>query len=69
VTPVLTMRASGVIPSCFAFVSDMITTAAAPLLSGRQLTAVMVPSGQKTGVSAATASIVTPARGPSSSLT
>src|SRR5213595_3917746 len=36
-TPVETIRASGVRPSSAALVSDMITTAAAPSLSGQQL--------------------------------
>ena len=44
----------------------MITTAAAPSLSGQQLPAVIRPSGRKTGLSPATASSVTPGRGPSS---
>ena len=39
-TPVATMRASGVRPSSRALVSDMMTTAAAPSLSGQQLPAV-----------------------------
>ncbi len=63
-TAVLTMRASGWRPSWAAFVSDMITSAAAPSLSGQQLPAVTVPSGRKTGFSADTLSRVTPARGP-----
>ncbi len=66
VTPVDTTRASGVRPSSRAFVSDMITTAAAPSLSGQQLPAVIRPSGRKTGFSPDTPSSVTPARGPSS---
>ena len=65
-TPVATIRASGVIPSSAAHVSDMTTTAAAPSLSGQQLPAVTTPSGRKTGLSCDTASRVTPARGPSS---
>ena len=69
VTPVETMRASGVRPSSRALVSDMMTRAAAPSLSGQQLPAVTVPSGRKTGLSASTASSVTPARGPSSAVT
>ena len=44
----------------------MITTAAAPSLSGQQLPAVMRPSGRNTGLSVDTASRVTPGRGPSS---
>ena len=63
------MRASGVRPSSAALVSLMTTTAAAPSLSGQQLPAVTVPSGRKTGLSPATPSSVTPARGPSSRLT
>ena len=62
VKPVLTMRASGTMPSSAALVSDMTTTAAAPSLSGQQLPAVTVPSGRNTGCSAATPSIVTPGR-------
>ena len=69
VTAVDTMRASGVRPSSLALVSLMMTTAAAPSLSGQQLPAVMVPSGRNTGLSCETASSVTPARGPSSRLT
>ena len=65
-TPVATIRASGVSPSSAARVSDMTTTAAAPSLSGQQLPAVTTPSGRKTGLSRETASRVTPARGPSS---
>ena len=48
-TPVETMRASGVRPSSLALVSDMITTAAAPSLSGQALPAVTVPLGRNTG--------------------
>ncbi len=66
VTPVLTMRANGVRPSSRALLSDMTSTAAAPSFSGQQLPAVTVPSGRNTGLSPATASSVTPARGPSS---
>ena len=68
-TPVATIRASGVRPSSAARRSLMITTAAAPSFSGQQLPAVTVPSGRKTGLSAETASIVVPGRGPSSVLT
>ena len=68
-TPVATIRASGVRPSSPARWSLMITTAAAPSLSGQQLPAVTVPSGRKTGFRAATASRVVPGRGPSSVLT
>ena len=50
----------------FARVSLMTTTPDAPSLSGQQLPAVMVPFSRNTGFSAATASRVTPARGPSS---
>ena len=63
------MRARGVMPSAAALASDMITSAAAPSLSGQQLPAVTRPSGRNTGLSAATASYVTPARGPSSAST
>ena len=65
-TPVATIRASGVIPSSRALRSLITTTAAAPSLSGQQLPAVTVPSGRNTGLSAPTASSVTPGRGPSS---
>ena len=51
-----TIRASGVMPSSAALVSDMITTAAAPSLSGQQLPAVTVPSGRNTGLRPDTAS-------------
>ncbi|CAB4886692.1 unannotated protein [freshwater metagenome] len=47
----------------------MTITAAAPSLSGHELPAVIWPSGRKTGLSAASASTVVPARGPSSRLT
>ena len=63
------MRASGVRPSSAAFVSDMMTTAAAPSLRAQQLPAVTTPSGRKTGSRPAMASYVTPARGPSSWVT
>ena len=56
VTPVETIRASGVRPSSAALVSDMITTAAAPSLSAQQLPAVTTPSGRNTGLSRQTAS-------------
>ena len=52
VTPVETIRASGVTPSSRAFASLMMTTAAAPSLSGQQLPAVTRPSGRNTGLSA-----------------
>ena len=68
-TPVDTIRASGVRPSSAARVSDMITTAAAPSLSGQQLPAVTVPCSRNTGFSPETPSRVTPGRGPSSRLT
>ena len=68
-TPVATIRASGVSPSSAARVSLMITTAAAPSLSGQQLPAVTVPSERNTGLSPAMPSSVVPARGPSSVLT
>ena len=45
------MRASGVRPSSLALVSLVITTAAAPSLSGQALPAVTVPLGRKTGLS------------------
>ncbi len=50
-TPVATIRASGVRPSSAARWSLMITTAAAPSFSGQQLPAVTVPSGRKAGFS------------------
>ena len=68
-TPVETMRASGVRPRALALVSDMITTAAAPSLSGQAFPAVTVPSGRNTGLSALIFSYTVPARGPSSVLT
>jgi len=68
-TPVATIRASGVRPSSAACRSLMITTAAAPSLSGQQLPAVTAPLGRNTGLSADTASSVVPGRGPSSVLT
>ena len=55
-TPVATTRASGVTPSCAALVSDMITNAAAPSLSGQQFPAVTRPSGRNTGFNPLTAS-------------
>ena len=69
VTPDDTMRASGVMPSSAALRSLITMTAAAPSLSGQQFPAVTVPSGRKTGFSAATFSIVVPGRGPSSAAT
>ena len=51
VTPVETTRASGVMPSCLALVSLMMTSAEAPSLSGQALPAVTVPSGRNTGLS------------------
>ncbi len=65
-TPVDTIRASAVRPSSLALVSDMITSAAAPSLSGHALPAVTLPSGRKIGLSWLTASYVVPGRGPSS---
>ena len=50
-TPVATMRASGFRPSSCAFVSLVITTAAAPSFSGHALPAVTVPFGRNTGFS------------------
>ena len=55
-TPVATIRASGVRPSSAARVSDMTITAAAPSLSAQQLPAVTTPSGRKTGLRSAMAS-------------
>jgi hypothetical protein len=60
------IRASGVRPWSRAYRALVITTAAAPSLSGQQLPAVIRPSGRNTGLSPATPSRVTPARGPSS---
>ena len=54
------MRASGVMPSCLALSSDMMTRAAAPSFSGQALPAVTVPSGRKTGCSSASFSSVVP---------
>ena len=48
-TPVATIRASGLMPSSWALVSLMTMTAAAPSLSAQQLPAVTTPSGRKTG--------------------
>lgn len=50
-TPVATIRASGVTPRLAALASDMMTTAAAPSLSGQLLPAVTMPSGRKAGCS------------------
>src|SRR4051794_40989554 len=66
VTPVDTIRASGVMPSSRAFTSLITITAAAPSFNGQQLPAVTRPSGRKTGLRPATPSSVTPGRGPSS---
>jgi hypothetical protein len=49
-TPVDTMRASGVRPSSLALASDVTTRAAAPSLSAQQLPAVTTPSGRNTGI-------------------
>ena len=68
-TPLDTMRASGVMPSSLALVSDITMTAAAPSLSGQALPAVMVPPSRNTGLSAASPSTVVPSRGPSSLVT
>ena len=65
-TPDATIRASGVRPSAFAFVSLITITAAAPSFSGQALPAVIEPSGRNTGLSCARPSAVVPARGPSS---
>ena len=50
-TPVATMRASGVSPNSLAFASLITITAAAPSFSGQALPAVTVPFGRKTGLS------------------
>ena len=55
-TPVATTRASGVMPSSFAYSASISTSAAAPSFRGQQLPAVTVPPGRKTGSSPATAS-------------
>ena len=49
VTPEETIRASGVMPSSAALTSLIITSAAAPSLSGQQLPAVTVPFSQENG--------------------
>ncbi len=68
-TPVDTMRASGVSPRSLALVSLMITSAVAPSLSGQALPAVTVPFCRNTGLSSLIFSYVVPGRGPSSVLT
>src|SRR5256886_16377165 len=65
VTPVETIRASGVMASSAARVEDITMTAAAPLLSGQQLPAVIPASGRDAGIRAGTPGTVTPLRGPS----
>ena len=60
------MRARGVRPSSLARVSDMISTAAAPSLSGHELPAVTLPSSRNAGFSSDSFSSVELARGPSS---
>ena len=69
VTPLATMRASGVMPSALAFVSLITMTAAAPSLSGQALPAVTVPPSRKTGLRLASPSSVVLGRGPSSLVT
>src|SRR2546430_14662425 len=69
VTPVDTIRASGVTPSSAALVSLMITSAAAPSLSGQQLPAVNRPPGPNTGLGGDAASYTSPAPGPASGRT
>ena len=54
------IRARGFSPSSLAFSSDMISSAAAPSLSGQALPAVTVPPSLNTGFSAASFSIVVP---------
>ena len=56
-------------PELLARSSEMISSAAAPSLSGQALPAVTVPSSLNTGFSAASFSIVVPGRGPSSLVT
>ena len=68
-TPVATIRASGVTPSSRARVSLITTSAAAPSLSGQALPAVTVPSGRKTGRRPDSPSTVVPGRGLSSTAT
>ena len=60
------MRARGLRPSSLAFVSLMMSVAAAPSFSGQALPAVTVPSSRKAGLSVESFSIVVPGRGPSS---
>ena len=61
-----TMRAFGVMPSSFARVSLMTTTAAPPSFKGHALPAVTLPSGMNAGSSCESPSNVDSARGPSS---
>ena len=65
-TPLATMRASGVMPRALALVSLMTMTAAAPSLSGQALPAVTVPPSRNTGWRLASPSRVVLGRGPSS---
>ena len=64
-----TMRALGFRPSSSARSADMISTAAAPSLSGHELPAVTVPSSRNAGLSLASTSMDVPGRGPSSLVT
>ena len=61
----VTIRARGSKPSSEALVSDMISTAAAPSLSGQELPAVTPPPPNASGSSASFSSVEL-ARGPSS---
>src|ERR1700685_4060331 len=62
-TPVATIRASGVRPSSAALVSLITTSAAAPSLSGQQFPAVTVPCSRNTGLRAEIFSSVVPRPG------
>ena len=62
-----TSRASGFSPRCFAFVSDINTSAVAPSFKGDALPAVTDPFSAKAGFSLASASSDVSGRGPSSS--
>ena len=68
-TPVETIRASGVSPSSAALTSLITTSAAAPSFSGQQFPAVTVPCSRNTGLRVAIFSSVVPGRGPSSAAT
>ena len=65
-TPLLCHLSLGVMPSCFAFSSDIRTTAAAPSLMLEALPAVTLPSRLNTGRRPARRSRLVSALGPSS---